>query len=133
MARSILILLYRWDSEAVLMIHVSILYMHLLALPLPVSMSKNLLIRTSAMSVVSQLKKDLPAWFEMKDLGVANFCLGLEITRDCPKRLFHLCQSFYTMSISSRPGTSDVNSVHAPRTQQRLDLSPLIHPLLRLP
>lgn len=60
---------------------------------------EDLLIRTSAMSVISQLNEDLAERFQIKDLGVADFFLGFQIIRDRPKRLFHLSHSSYATSI----------------------------------
>ena len=38
------------------------------------------------MDVVKEVKSQLSSKFDMKDLDVANFILGMEVKRDCEKR-----------------------------------------------
>ena len=57
----------------------------------------DLLIFGSNMNVIDEAKNVLRSHFDIKDLGEANFILGIKITRTC-KRIF-LDQSHYVEKI----------------------------------
>jgi hypothetical protein len=38
------------------------------------------------MDVIKEVKSQLSSKFDMKDLGAANFILGMEIKRDCANK-----------------------------------------------
>ncbi len=48
---------------------------------------------------ISWVKRQLSKRFEMIDMGGAEICLGLEITRDCANRTLKLTQTSYATSI----------------------------------
>ena len=45
--------------------------------------------------VIKELKSHLSSKFDMKDIDVANFILGMEIRRDCAKKMISLNQRKY--------------------------------------
>ena len=63
---------------------------------------------------VDWMKHKLKERFDMKDLGPARLCLGLEISRDRPKRQLFLSQSEYSKNILERFGMSDSKPVATP-------------------
>lgn len=65
-------------------------------------------------SALSELKARLASTFEMKDLGEARWFLGLEITRDRPRRTITLSQERYTLDILNRFGMAESHSVSTP-------------------
>lgn len=53
---------------------------------------------------ISKLKAQLSVRFEMKHLGAASVCLGLQIHRDPGAKLLHRAQPAYTSSFLERFG-----------------------------
>jgi hypothetical protein len=51
------------------------------------------------MDVIKEVKLQLSSKFDMKDLGAANFILGMEIKRDCASRKLWLNQRKYVEMI----------------------------------
>ena len=70
----------------------------------------DLLLIGSSLAEVKQLKADLSARFEMKDLGEAKFVLGLQITRNRRARTLSLSQSGYIRRLLERYGMSNCNN-----------------------
>ncbi|KAK2978083.1 hypothetical protein RJ640_001501 [Escallonia rubra] len=54
------------------------------------------------MSSIVATKQWLSSTFEMKDMGEANYVLGVKIVRDRPKRLFSLSQETYIKKVIER-------------------------------
>jgi hypothetical protein len=52
--------------------------------------------------IIQNVKTQLPSKFDMKDLGAANFILGMEIKRDRKKRKIWLNQRKYVETILER-------------------------------
>ncbi len=51
---------------------------------------------------IAWIKGEVRKRFEMKDLGEARVCLGLEISRDRANRTIHIYQKKYTQSVLER-------------------------------
>jgi len=66
----------------------------------------DLLLAAKSRSQILWMKNMLNERFEMKDLGEARVCLGLEITRDRNRRKLHLSQQAYIKTIVERFGMS---------------------------
>jgi hypothetical protein len=54
------------------------------------------------MDVIKEVKSQLSSKFDMKDLGDANFILGMEIKRDCENRKLWLSHRKYVETILHR-------------------------------
>ena len=74
----------------------------------------DLLIAGNNRQFVDKVKNEFQNRFKMKDLGVAQEFLGIEITRNRQDRTIHLCQSSYALKIINRFGMSNCNSVPTP-------------------
>jgi hypothetical protein len=74
----------------------------------------DLLLIGSSLAEVKQLKEDLSARFEMKDLGEAKYVLGLQITRNRRTRTLSLSQSGYIRRLLERYGMSSCNNAPTP-------------------
>ena len=74
----------------------------------------DLLIAGNNVSAISSIKKELGAMFEMKDLGPAKLCLGLEITRSRNNRRLLLGQQKYVGSILERFGMQSCKPASTP-------------------
>ena len=74
----------------------------------------DLLLIGSSLAEVKQLKADLSARFEMKDLGEAEYVLGLQITRDRRRRTLSLSQADYIRRLLERYGMSQCNNAPTP-------------------
>lgn len=72
----------------------------------------DLLLASSNLSWISEVKEGLRGSFEVKDLGLAKFCLGIEINQD--KDRIMLTQKGYIREILGRFGMSACNSVTTP-------------------
>lgn len=66
--------------------------------------------------IIQDLKTQLSSKFDMKDLGAANYILGMEIKRDCTKRKLWLNQRKYVETILQRFNMQDSKpvKVHIP-------------------
>lgn len=62
----------------------------------------DLLIAGDDTAAIVWIKGELQKRFEMKDLGEARVCLGLEIARDRPRRTLRLSQENYMQSVLER-------------------------------
>uniref|UniRef100_A0A2N9GH76 Integrase catalytic domain-containing protein n=1 Tax=Fagus sylvatica TaxID=28930 RepID=A0A2N9GH76_FAGSY len=62
----------------------------------------DILLAGNDMDSIVTTKKWLSSTFEMKDMGEANFVLGVKITRDCSKKLLSLSQGTYIKKILER-------------------------------
>ena len=71
-------------------------------------------IPTSDATSVAKIKKQLSRAFEMKDLGHAKTCLGLEISRDRPRRQLFLGQQKYAGTVLQRFGMDNCKPVVTP-------------------
>ena len=79
----------------------------------------DLLIAAKSKSQTSWVKKMLNDRFDMKDLGEAKVCLGLEITRDRENRKLWLTQESYMEKIVDRFGMSDSKPVPTPMEEPK--------------
>ena len=87
----------------------------------------DLLLATKTMRQISWLKKMLSDRFEMKDLGEAKVCLGLEITTDRKAKKLFLTQESYMQKIVEKFGMSDCKPFATPidepkSSKERLEL-----------
>ena len=87
----------------------------------------DLLIAAKTKSQTSWVKKMLNDRFDMKDLGAAKVCLGLEITRDRQNKKLWLTQESYMEKIVERFGMINSKPVHTPMdepksTDERLEV-----------
>ena len=64
--------------------------------------------------IIQDLKTQLSSKFDMKDLGVANYILGMEIKRDWTKRKLWLNQRKYVKTILQRFYMQDSKPVKVP-------------------
>ena len=64
--------------------------------------------------IIQDLKTKLSSKFDMKDLGSANYILGMEIKRDREKRKLWLNQRKYVETILQRFNMQDSKSVKVP-------------------
>lgn len=74
----------------------------------------DLLIAGNDVAAVAELKKELGDAFEMKDLGAAKVCLGLEISRNRNKRQLFLGQKKYVGTVLERFGMQNCKAVATP-------------------
>ena len=74
----------------------------------------DLLIAGNDQSTISTIKNDLSTMFEMKDLGPAKLCIGLEITRNRSSRRLFLGQQKYISNILERFGMQSCKAVSTP-------------------
>ena len=74
----------------------------------------DLLLAGSSVERIQQLKLELHKRFEMKDLGEAKVCLGLEIHRNRSERKLWLAQSKYANTVLARFGMDTCKPVHTP-------------------
>lgn len=74
----------------------------------------DLLIAGDNMASVTWIKTELGKRFEMKDLGEAKVCLGLEITRDRKNRTLKLTQTGYAEQVVEKFGMSGCKPVPTP-------------------
>ncbi len=79
----------------------------------------DLLIAARTKSQTSWIKKMLSDRFDMKDLGEAKVCLGLEITRNRQQRKLWLTQQSYMEKIVERFGMSDSKPVPTPMEEPK--------------
>jgi hypothetical protein len=82
----------------------------------------DLLIAANSLTELKQFKIDLAKSFKMKDLGAAEYVLGIQITRDRSQRSLSINQSRYIKDITSRFGLSDAREVDTPM-EHKLRLS----------
>ena len=66
--------------------------------------------------IIQDLKTQLSSKFDMKDLGAANYTLGMEIERDRAKRKIWLNQRKYVETILQRFNMQDSKPVKVPIT-----------------
>ena len=74
----------------------------------------DLLLAGNDLDAILWMKGELNKRFEMKDLGEARMCLGLEISRDRHKKILNVSQAKYTQTILERFGMQDSRSVPTP-------------------
>jgi hypothetical protein len=67
----------------------------------------DLLLLSDDLSALSQVKEGLTKQFDMKDLGVASYILGIRITQDTSSGSISICQDEYVKQIVKRFGLSD--------------------------
>ena len=79
----------------------------------------DLLIAGNNTDAIKWLKSQLRSRFDMKDLGDARKCPGLEITRDRARKRLNLSQSAYCDGILERFGMEDCRAVATPMEEQR--------------
>ncbi len=68
---------------------------------------------------ISLIKGELSKRFEMKDMGEAKMCLGLEITRDRANRILKLSQTAYAESVLERFAMTNCKPVATPLESRR--------------
>ena len=69
--------------------------------------------------IIQDLKTQLFSKFDMKDIGAANYILGMEIKRDQTKRKVWLNQRKYVETILQRFNMQDSKSVNVPIPYRR--------------
>lgn len=74
----------------------------------------DILIACRVLSKLTSIKKELSSLFCMKDIGQAEYILGLQITRDRANRTLTLCQSQYIDTIVKRFGMEDSHPESTP-------------------
>ena len=74
----------------------------------------DLLLAGSDLAAVDWMKSELRKRFEMKDLGEAKVCIGLEISRDRKSRTIRITQSKYAGSVLDRFNMSACNPCATP-------------------
>jgi hypothetical protein len=74
----------------------------------------DLIIFGREMESINQLKKDLWAEFEMKDLGELKYFLGIKVTRNRQARQITIDQSTYIRMVLERFGMQDCNPAYTP-------------------
>lgn len=74
----------------------------------------DLLIAGTDIEAIMWIKGELNTRFEMKDLGEAKVCIGLEIRRDRKEKTLSLTQSKYAASVLKRFNMSDCNPCTTP-------------------
>lgn len=74
----------------------------------------DLLLAGNNMGVITWMKKELNNRFDMKDLGEAKICLGLEITRNRVERKLFLTQLKYMQGVLERFGMEDSRPASTP-------------------
>ena len=84
----------------------------------------DLLIAGDDKSGIAWIKGELSKRFEMKDLGEAKTCLGLEITRDRANRTLKLSQSAYAADVLERFGMTQCKPVATPMEPRRKNTLP---------
>ena len=95
--------------------------------------------------IIQYLKTQLSSKFDMKDLGVANYILGMEIKRDQQKRKLWLNQRKYVETILQRFNMQDsklvkvpilvgvkLSTEQCPKTQKRKRTCPVFHMQVQL-
>ena len=79
----------------------------------------DLLLVAKTTSQISWMKKMFSERFEMKDLGEAKVCLGLEISRDRKKKRLLLTQKSYMNKVIERFGMSESKPVPTPMEEPK--------------
>ena len=74
----------------------------------------DMIVAASTRAMVDKLKAELLEEFEMKDLGPLRYFLGLEITRNRPKRLLHLSQTRYIINLVEKYNMSNAKPCYTP-------------------
>jgi hypothetical protein len=74
----------------------------------------DLLILSNSLTKLNSLKQDLSKKFEMKDLGEAQFILGIQIERNRSAHTLYLSQHSYIKKIVERYGMSNSKAVATP-------------------
>jgi hypothetical protein len=74
----------------------------------------DLLLISNVLSRLQSIKAELSKRFEMKDLGEAQFILGLQIHRDRARRRLSLSQSQYVKTVLSRFNMQDCKPASTP-------------------
>ena len=79
----------------------------------------DLLLAAKGMNQISWIKKMFSERFEMKDLGEAKVCLGLEITRNRAQKKLYLSQQSYMNKIVDRFGMSESKPMLTPMEEPK--------------
>ena len=74
----------------------------------------DILIAASDINFVKEIKEWLSSTFEMKDMGEATYILGINISRDCSKRLLSLSQEPYIKKVLIRFNMQDCKPINTP-------------------
>ena len=85
----------------------------------------DLLLAGDEPDTIMWMKGELSKRFEMKDLGQAKVCLGLEISRVRSEKAVFLSQSKYSISILERFGMQDSRPVPTPMVPNSSKSNPL--------
>jgi Reverse transcriptase (RNA-dependent DNA polymerase) len=84
----------------------------------------DLLIACGDIAYLAEIKAALSQRFEMKDLGEAQMCLGLEISRNRKDEVLTLSQAKYISSVLSRYGVDGAYDAHTPmEVLKRVDVA----------
>jgi transposase InsO family protein len=74
----------------------------------------DLIILANDLPALEKLKTDLAERFEMKDLGEAQFCLGIQIVRDRARKTISINQSVYIEGILKKFGMAECKPIGTP-------------------
>ena len=74
----------------------------------------DILIAGDQLEAIIEIKQWLKSRFEMKDMGEAEYVLGIEITRDRPNRLLTLSQGSYLETMLKRFDMAMCNPIDTP-------------------
>ena len=74
----------------------------------------DLLLLSRSLKQINEVEAALVKYYEVKDLGEAEYCLGIKITRDRTKRTLNIGQEAYIRSILRRFNMVDVRTVKNP-------------------
>jgi Reverse transcriptase (RNA-dependent DNA polymerase) len=91
----------------------------------------DLLIACGGIAYMAEIKAALSQRFEMKDLGEAKMCLGLEISRNRKDGVLTLSQAKYISSVLSRYGMDGAYGAHTPM-EAGVDLTCMVRVSLRM-
>ncbi len=69
---------------------------------------------TRTVKEMTELKNQIKSHLECDDMSELSWMLGIEIKRDCQKRLIRLSQETYIRNILERYGFQDIKSVVTP-------------------
>ncbi|HVX00705.1 MAG TPA: reverse transcriptase domain-containing protein, partial [Candidatus Babeliaceae bacterium] len=74
----------------------------------------DLLMFSNSLIRLNILKKKLSSLYKMKDLGEAEYILGMQIVRDRKKGILSICQSGYIRNLVQKYGLAEAKPVYTP-------------------
>lgn len=73
--------------------------------------------------VISRVKKKLTTTFEMVDMGLISFYIGLKVSKNREKKMIKLSQPIYINKILTKFHLSQGNTSNTPKKKTLLELS----------